>query len=66
MRWDSGKGFYVPDLYVRSCNTLNDMMQVPGCPQCSLAEGHKDVPAWFCRLQPGQRVWSWPLWALGI
>ncbi|KAK9867467.1 hypothetical protein WJX84_002302 [Apatococcus fuscideae] len=28
VRWDSGKGFYVPDLYVRSCNTLNDMMQV--------------------------------------
>ncbi|KAK9820703.1 hypothetical protein WJX74_009789 [Apatococcus lobatus] len=28
VRWDSGKGFYVPDLYVRSCSTLNDMMQV--------------------------------------
>lgn len=28
VRWDSGKGFYVPDLAVKECSSVEDMLQV--------------------------------------
>ena len=31
VRWDSGKGFYVPDLAVKECSSVEDMLQVLCC-----------------------------------
>ena len=31
VRWDSGKGFYVPDLAVKECSSVEDMLQVRCC-----------------------------------
>ena len=28
VRWDSGKGFYVPELAVKECTCVEDMLQV--------------------------------------
>lgn len=28
VRWDSGKGFYVPELAVKECSCVEDMLQV--------------------------------------
>lgn len=32
MRWDSGKGFYVPDLAVKECTSVEDMLEVWDAP----------------------------------
>ena len=28
VRWDSGKGFYVPELAVKECSSVEDMLEV--------------------------------------
>ena len=28
VRWDSGKGFYVPELAVKECTSVEDMLEV--------------------------------------
>ena len=31
VRWDSGKGFYVPELAVKECSSVKDMLEVLTC-----------------------------------
>ena len=32
IRWDATKGFYVPDLYVKECAEIQDLLQVSKTP----------------------------------
>ena len=36
VRWDSSKGFYVPDLAVKECSSVEDMLQVSAVPRCAV------------------------------
>ena len=40
VRWDSGKGFYVPDLAVKECTSVEDMLEVWDAMYCKTLTVH--------------------------
>lgn len=65
MRWGAARGFHVPDLAVRACNSMADLLQAwhnPG-PEVQVRLGFRSntsvCPTWSCGLA---RKWQTRCW----
>lgn len=49
IRWDAAKGFHVPDLYIKECAEVTDLLQVrssSSLSKFSLDINHRTISSW--------------------